>query len=328
MNPASQPAGVVVVGGGIAGLAVCEALRERDPDGPVTLVCAEPRLPYDRVRLSEILVSGASAETLRLRPQEWFDDHEVGVLLGRRVAAVQADDRTVELDDGGILPYTALVLATGSNALLPPIPGIDSDHVHPFRGPEDCDAIRAAADHARRAAVIGGGLLGLEAARGIASQGCPVTVVHLMDRLMERQLDHGAAVLLQEQLGMDVELERQTEAITETGLRFTTGEELDAGLVVVSIGIAPETTLARAAGAEVRRGIVVDDELRTSLPHVLAVGECAEHRGLVHGLVAPILEQARVAAATLAGDAAAAYEGSIPSTKLKVAGIDLMAIGA
>ena len=124
MTPAIlAPAGVVVIGGGIAGLAVCEALRERDGQTPITLVCAEPRLPYDRVRLSEILVSGASAETLRLRPQEWFDDHEVGVLLGRRVAALQPGDRTVELDDGGILPYTALVLATGSNALLPPIPG-------------------------------------------------------------------------------------------------------------------------------------------------------------------------------------------------------------
>jgi nitrite reductase (NADH) large subunit len=320
------PAGVVVVGGGIAGLAVCEALRERDPGTPVTLVCAEPRLPYDRVRLSEILVSGASPETLQLRPAEWYEDHRVGLLLGRRVAAVRPGERVVELEGGAVLPYLALVLATGSNALLPPIPGIDHDHVHAFRGPEDCEAIRAAAASARRAAVIGGGLLGLEAARGIAAQGCPVTVVHLMDRLMERQLDHGAAALLRDQLGMDVQLGRQTEAITRGGLRFAGGDELEADLVVVSIGIAPETQLARAAGADVRRGIVVDDRLRTSLPHVLAVGECAEHRGIVHGVVAPILEQARVAAATLAG-AAGAYEGSVPSTKLKVAGIDLVAIG-
>jgi nitrite reductase (NADH) large subunit len=327
MTSASHPAGVVVVGGGIAGLAVCEALRERDPNGPVTLVCAEPRLPYDRVRLSEILASGASPASLQLRPEEWYEDNRVGVLLGRRVARVRPDERVVELEDGGVLPYTALVLATGSNALLPPIPGIEQEHVHAFRGPEDCEAIRRAAAGARRAAVIGGGLLGLEAARGIASQGCPVTVVHLMDRLMERQLDPGAAALLRDQLGMDVQLERQTEAITATGLRFAGGDELEADLVVVSIGIAPETTLARAAGAEVRRGIVVDDQLRTSLPHVLAVGECAEHRGLVPGLVAPILEQARVAAGTLAGTGGA-YEGSVPSTKLKVAGIDLVAIGA
>jgi nitrite reductase (NADH) large subunit len=318
---------VVVVGGGIAGQAVCEALREHDALTPITLVCAEPRLPYDRVRLSEILVSGASTETLALRPPEWFEDQDVDVLLGRRVAAVRPDERCAMLDDGVVLPYRALVIATGSNPLLPPIPGIDLPHVHPFRGPEDCEAIREAASRAERAAVIGGGLLGLEAARGIASQGCPVTVVHLMDRLMERQLDHGSATLLQAALEMDVELERQTTEITPRALRFVDGDELAADLVVVSIGIAPETTLAREAGAEVRRGIVVDDRLRTSLPDVLAVGECAEHRGVVHGLVAPILEQARVAAATIT-DRDGAYEGSIPSAKLKVAGIDLVAIGA
>ncbi len=318
---------VIVVGGGIAGQAVCEALREHDEALPVTLLCAEPRLPYDRVRLSEILVSGASAQTLQLRPPEWFEDQRVDVLTGRRVVAVRAAERAIELDDGAALEYATLVLATGSNPLLPPIPGIDLPHVHPFRGPEDCEAIRAAARDARHAAVIGGGLLGLEAARGIAAQGCPVTVVHLMDRLMERQLDHGSAALLQAALGMDVLLERQTTDITPSGVRFADGDELAADLVVVSIGIAPETTLARAAGAEVGRGVVVDDALRTSLPGVLAVGECAEHRGIVHGLVAPILEQARVAAATVL-DRGGSYEGSIPSAKLKVAGIDLVAIGA
>jgi nitrite reductase (NADH) large subunit len=318
---------VIVVGGGIAGQAVCEALREHDLATPATLVCAEPRLPYDRVRLSEILVSGASPQTLQLRPPEWFEDHRVDVLTGRRVTAVRADERVVELDDGTVLEYATLVLATGSNPLLPPIPGIDLPHVRAFRGPEDCEAIRQAARTTEHAAVIGGGLLGLEAARGIASQGCAVTVVHLMDRLMERQLDHGSAALLQATLGMDVLLERRTTEIVPRALRFADGDELEADLVVVSIGIAPETALARAAGADVSRGIVVDDRLRTSLPGVLAVGECAEHRGVVHGLVAPILEQARVAAATILGRDGA-YAGSIPSAKLKVAGIDLVAIGA
>jgi nitrite reductase [NAD(P)H] large subunit len=152
---------VVVVGGGIAGQAVCEALREHDGRAPITLVCAEPRLPYDRVRLSEILVSGTSTETLQLRPPEWFEDHRVGVLTGRRVVAVRADERLVELDDRTVLPYATLVLATGSNPLLPPIPGIDLPHVHPFRDPEDCEAIRDAAARAEHGAVIGGGLLGL-----------------------------------------------------------------------------------------------------------------------------------------------------------------------
>jgi nitrite reductase (NADH) large subunit len=318
---------IVVIGGGIAGLAVCEAVRERDALTPVTLICAEPRLPYDRVRLSEILVSGASAETLQLRPAEWFEDHHVDVRLGTWAAHVDVEGKTVVLGDGEELAYRSLVLATGSNALLPPIPGIDQPHVHAFRGPEDCDAIRDAAAGATRAAVIGGGLLGLEAARGIAAQGCEVTVVHLVDRLMERQLDAGSSGLLQDALAMDVELGRATKEIAADRLRFADGDELEADLVVVSIGISPETTLARAAGAEVRRGIVVDDTLRASLPDVYAVGECAEHRGLVHGLVAPILEQARAAAGALCGDDATRYVGTIPQTKLKVAGVDLFTVG-
>jgi nitrite reductase (NADH) large subunit len=227
-----------------------------------------------------------------------------------------------------------VVLATGSQPLMPPLPGIDLNRVHPFRGPEDCESIRADASRARHGVVIGGGLLGLEAARGVLSQGCPTTVVHLMDRLMERQLDAGAAALLSPavaELGIEVLLQRATAALVgdEDGVkrvRFDDGTEIDADLVVISIGIRPELTLARALGADCDRGIVVDDAMRTSLPGVLAVGECAEHRGMVYGLVAPILEQARVAADTLLGREAA-YRGSVPSAKLKVAGIDLVSIG-
>ena len=325
---------VVIVGGGIAGQAVCEALRERDPDVGITLVCGETSAPYDRVRLSEILVSGEDPETLQLRPGEWYADHDVELLLGRWVTAVDTDDRRATLDDGAELPYDRLVLATGSQALMPPIAGIDLPGVHPFRGPEDCEAIRAAAaGGAEHAAVIGGGLLGLEAARGIAAQGCAVTVIHLLDRLMERQLDSGAASLLAPALaGLDIaiQFERNTQWIIgpehATGLRFAGGDELLADLVVVSVGIRPELTLARAIGVECERGIVVDDAMRTSIPGVLAVGECAQHRGLVYGLVAPIHDQARVAAATLT-DVDAAYLGSVPSAKLKVAGIDLVCAG-
>ena len=325
----TQP-GVLVVGGGIAGQATCEALRELDPELPVTMLCAEPRLPYDRVRLSEILVSGASAETLELRPREWFDDNRIALRTGFTVASIDPERHEVTLIDGERLPYSSLVLATGSDALMPPLPGIALPHVHAFRGPEDCEAIRIAARSASRAAVIGGGLLGLEAARGIAAQDCEVTVVHLMDRLMERQLDAAAATMLQAALGMDVELERQTTEITPRALRFADGDELEADLVVVSIGIRPQTTLASAAEAEVNRGIVVDDSLHTSLEDVYAVGECAEHDGIVYGLVAPILEQARVAAAAICagGPAPAPYRGSIPATKLKVAGIDLFTVGS
>jgi nitrite reductase (NADH) large subunit len=323
---------VVIVGGGIAGQALCESLRERDPEVGITLVCGEPRLPYDRVRLSEILVSGECPETLALRPSEWYEDHAIDVCVG--VRAVGASAGVLSLDDGTSLPFDWLALATGSRPLMPPLPGIDLPGVYPFRGPEDCDRIRAAAGRARRAAVIGGGLLGLEAARGVHAQGCATTVVHLMDRLMERQLDGGAAELLEPAvrgLGIDVLLERQTTALVgdESGvrrLRFAGGEEVDAEVVVVSIGIRPETEFARALGLECGRGIQVDDAMRTSRPDVVAVGECAEHRGVVHGLVGPILEQARVAADTVLGRDAV-YLGSVPSAKLKVAGIDLVAIG-
>ena len=329
--------GIVVVGGGIAGQGVVEALRDRDREVPITLICGEPRLPYDRVRLSELLASDEGPDALTLRPEEWFADRDVRVLTDRRVARISLEGRAVELEDGETLAYAQLVLATGSRPLLPPIPGIDLAGVYAFRGPEDCDAIRlaAASPEVCSAAVIGGGLLGLEAARGIVAQGCPVTVVHLMGRVMERQLDAGAAELLLprlRELGVEVLLERETVAIVGDErvqrVRFRGGKELDADLVVVSIGIRPEASLARETGLRCERGIVVDDEMRTSAPEVIAVGECAEHRGVVYGLVAPILEQAKVAAATLLGRPGGPYRGSVPSARLKVAGIDLVAIGA
>jgi nitrite reductase (NADH) large subunit len=333
----SSSHGIVVIGGGIAGQAVVEAVRDLDERVPVTLICAEPRLPYDRVRLSELLAGDGDADTLTLRPPEWFADHDVEVLTGTWVDAIDPGAHTIELAGGERRDYAQLALATGSQPLMPPIPGIDLTGVHPFRGPEDCQAIRdAAASGIGHAAVIGGGLLGLEAARGIVAQGAPVTVIHLVDRVMERQLDQAAAAMLLpklEELGVEVLLERQTERLVGDAevqaVLFKGGEELRADLVVVSIGIRPEMTLALAAGLRCERGIVVDDSLLTSAADVVAVGECAEHAGIVYGLVAPILEQARVAATTLiAGAESKRYRGSIMSAKLKVAGIDLVSIGA
>jgi nitrite reductase (NADH) large subunit len=323
----------VIVGGGIAAQALCEEVRARDSEVPLTMICGEPCLPYDRVRLSEILVSGEEPGALALRPEEWYEDNDVTTMLGRRVERVDAAVRRLVLDDGETLTYDRLVLATGSRPLMPPLPGLDLPGVIPFRDPADCDAIRVAAAAGARIAVIGGGLLGLEAAYGIASQGAQVTVVHLMDRLMERQLDDGAAELLRpaiEGLGVEVLLGRQTERVLGRdrveGLRFAGGEEIRADLVVVSIGIRAESALADDAGIETGRAIVVDDEMRTSAPSVWAVGECAEHRGTVYGLVAPIREQAAVAASSLLGDGGA-YAGSLQWAKLKVMGVDLVSIG-
>src|SRR3954449_4393894 len=327
---------VLVVGGGIAGQAVCEEVRRRDPEAAITLLCGEPRLPYDRVVLSHLLSGEASEEDLQLRPAEWYADRRVDVRLGTRARSLDGDAGVCELDDGTSLSFDRAVLCTGSGPLVPPIPGIGLRRVHVFRGPEDCEAIATAARRSRQAVVIGGGLLGLEAARGVAEHPCPTTVIHLMDRLMERQLDGGAAARLapaMETLGVEVLLQRQTTELLADpsggvrGVRFADGTELEADLVVISIGIRAQTDLARGAGLAGERGIVVDDRMVTSHERALAVGECAQHRGIVHGIVAPIHEQAAVAAATLAGERAA-YEGSVPSAKLKVMGIDLVSVGA
>src|SRR4051812_33812249 len=314
---------IAVVGGGIAGQSLCEALRERDPDVAITLVCGEPHPPYDRVHLSELL-AGRSPEDplgdLRLRPDEWYEDNGIELLVVAPVERIDVARRRLVLACGVEREFDRLALATGSQPLVPPIPGIDLDGVHTYRTPEDCARIRDASVTARRAAVIGGGLLGLEAARGIQAQGCPVTVVHLMERLMERQLDHGSAAMLlpaMRELGVDVELERRTVEIAcalgrASGLRFADGDALEADLVVVSVGIRPETSLASTAGIRCERGIVVDDRMLTSDPHVVALGECAQHRGAVYGLVAPIHEQACVAADTLLSRAGRDYRGSLP----------------
>jgi nitrite reductase (NADH) large subunit len=325
---------IVVVGGGIAGQTLCELLRERDPDVPIVLLSAEEHPPYDRVNLAELLVGDEGLDGLRLRPEEWYADHSIELRLGTRVESLDTIERYIELEGGSGMAYRALALATGSQPLMPPIPGIDKGGVLPYRYPSDTSAIAAAAESAEHAAVIGGGLLGLEAARGIQARGCPVTVVHLMDRLMERQLDPSAAGLLapaMEELGIDVQLERQTEEIFGNGrvegLRFAGGDELRAELVVVSVGIRPEVTLADLAGIDCNRGVIVDDRMRTSEDAIVAVGECAEHRGTVYGIVAPIYEQVKVAADTLLGREGEDYTGSVPWTKLKVAEVDLVAVG-
>jgi nitrite reductase [NAD(P)H] large subunit len=332
--------GILVVGGGIAGQAVCEAVRGRDRDVPLTLVCGEDHLPYDRVRLGSLLAERGDVSALRLRPDTWYEDADVATWRGRRVAELDAAAGTAVLDDADatVLHFENAVLCTGSDALVPPLEGADGPGVHVFRDPADCAAIMAEVAPGTRAAVIGGGLLGLEAAYALARLGCATSVVHLVDRLMERQLDAAAAGLLApaiEALGVEVRLEHATSAVRREpdgrlcGLAFAGGAELDCELVVVAVGIRPHTGLARAAGLDVERGVVVDDRLVTSHPRVLAVGECAQHRGVVHGIVAPIQDQAQVAAVTLTDRAGAArYEGSVPSAKLKVMGVDLVTAGA
>ncbi|HWI22787.1 MAG TPA: molybdopterin-dependent oxidoreductase [Baekduia sp.] len=326
---------LLVVGTGMSAMATVEALVAHDgaSEWQITMVGREPDRPYNRVMLSKLLAGSIGESELDLRPDAWFAAHDIDLRVGTEVRSLDLQSQVAELADGERLEYDRLVLATGSLPFLPSIAGVDRAGVHAFRSREDARAILAGARGAKRAVVIGGGLLGLEAARALRELGVQVAVVHLADRLMEQQLDQLGATLLERsmrQMGVDVRLLARTEAIlgeeAVTGVALADGEVLDADLVVVAAGVSPDVHLARSAGLEVGHAITVDDELRASHPGVYAVGECAQHRDVVYGLWAPLLEQARVAGASLAG-APAAFRGITPATTLKVADVELFCGG-
>ncbi len=328
---------LVVVGAGMAAMATVESLVANAPGGAaawaVTLIGAEEDAPYNRVMLSQVLAGGIGEGELPLRSPGWFAERDITLRLGVAARIVDPAARTVELADGDVLGYDDLVLATGSRPFVPPVPGADLPGVHVFRTRADARSILHGAATAKRAVVVGGGLLGLEAARALRSRGVRVTIVHLAERLMELQLDGPAASLLERalrDLQIGVRTAARTTALEGDGrverLVLADGEKLAADLVVIAAGVRPEVDLARTAGLDVERGILVDDELRTSAPGVRAVGECAEHRGAVYGLWSPLLEQARALGASLTRQPAA-FLGAPPATTLKVAGVDLFCCG-
>jgi ferredoxin-nitrate reductase len=327
---------LVVVGGGPASLAVVESALAHAPNTAwqITIIGREPRPPYDRIGLSDVLAGVRRESELQLHDTRWYERNGIELRMGTEVRSIDAERRLVRITGDDAIPFDALVLATGSRPLLPPMPGLQHDGVHVLRTIDDVHAILRAARPSRRALVIGGGLLGLEAARALNQRGVAVSVVHLADRLMERQLDPGSARLLERaygRLGIGVLLEHATTEVLghegrTTGLRFASGHEMETDLVVFAVGIRPEAELGRRAGLEIGAGIVVDDELRTSAPGIWAVGECAEHRGVAHGLWAPILAQARAAGASIAG-VPTAIDVPAPATRLKVAGIELFCVG-
>ena len=341
-EPAARPSGrhrrarararLLVVGTGMAAVTTVEAALAHDPGGlEVTLVGREPDPPYDRVSLSHLLAGRVGEARLALHPASWFAEHEVRLLTGADVTALDLSARHATLAGGERLEFDKLVLATGSQTALPPLPGLERRGVHRFRTLGDVRAILAATAHARRAVVIGGGLLGIEAARALRGRGLHVTLVHRASRLMETQLDEVGARLLSRALtDIRIVLDGTTTELGGNGnvesVVLADGEALPAELVVVATGIRPETVLAASAGLEVRRGIVVDDSLRASAPNVWAVGECAEHRGVVHGLWPPLRAMAQAAGATIGGRAGA-FHGALTATTLKVSGIDLFCAG-
>lgn len=319
---------LVVVGTGMAGLAVVEEALRRAPSLRVTMLGEEPRPPYNRVLLSKLLARDAGSGELELRSPAWFADQGVDLRGGLAATAIDTAARTVTDACGEAHPYDALVLATGSRPFIPPIPGAGLPHVFAFRTWRDADAL-AAAEPGSEAVVLGGGLLGLEAAAGLRSRGVRVTVVELAPRLMGRQLDDDGAAMLRRALlaqGLGIELGVSVTRIGRHEVELSDGRALPASLVVVAVGVRPETGLAQAAGIEVDRGIVVDDELHTSADGVWSAGECVQHRGVVYGLWAPLAQQAKVAGARVAGDPAA-FHGAITATTLKVSGVGVYAGG-
>lgn len=325
---------LVIAGMGMAATRLADEILQRAPDRfDICMVGSEPGAPYNRVLLSSLLAGDVSESEIALKPANWFEANGLRTISGATIAAIDRHARRLSLADGSSLDYDRLVIATGSDAIRLPIPGRDLKGVVTFRDLADVARIRAAMTSGAQAVVIGGGLLGLEAAYGLAKAGVRTSVIHLMDRLMERQLDAEAANLLREDIaarGVAFHLSAQTKAIHGDAhveaVELADGTLIPADLVVMAVGIRPNAALARDAGLATQRGVVVDDRLATSDPNIFALGECAEHRGVAYGLVEPAYEQARILAAHLSGERAA-YSGSVTATNLKVHGVDLFSAG-
>ena len=334
--PLTRPR-LVVVGNGMAGMRTVEELLKLAPDAyEITVFGSEPHPNYNRILLSPVLAGEQTIEEIILNPRQWYEDHGIALHTGCTVTRIDRARRVVEASDGTVAPYDRLLLATGSTPFILPIAGADLPGVITYRDIADTEAMIAAASAHRHAVVIGGGLLGLEAANGLKLRGMNVTVVHLMPWLMERQLDRTAAQMLQASLeakGLEFRLEAKTESLVSgasgrvAGVKLASGEVLPADLVVMAVGIRPNFGLAQQAGLHCDRGVVVNDTLQTFDPRVYAIGECVAHRGRSYGLVAPLFEMARVCANHLAGYGIGRYGGSQVSTKLKVTGVDLFSAG-
>ncbi|PLP99691.1 assimilatory nitrite reductase large subunit [Cupriavidus pauculus] len=338
--PASSPATpakprLVVVGNGMAAMRTVEELLKLAPDlYDITVFGAEPHGNYNRILLSPVLAGEKTVDDIMLNTRDWYTQNGIELLAGDPVVAIDRPRRTVRSASGREVHYDRLLLATGSKPFIIPVPGHTLDGVIAFRDIQDVETMLHAARNHRHAVVIGGGLLGLEAANGLMRQGMDVTVVHLADSLMERQLDKPAAELLKlalERKGLRFLLSAQTAGILGedrvTGVLFKDGVRIPADLVVMTAGVRPNIELATGAGLRCERAIVVDDTLQTFDPRIYAVGECVQHRNATFGLVAPIWDQARVCAAHLAGAGHRRYVQQATATKLKVTGVDLYSAG-
>lgn len=328
---------LVMIGNGMAGVRTLEELLKIAPDlYDITVFGAEPHPNYNRILLSPVLAGEQTFDDIVLNDLAWYADHGIELRLGRKVLEIDRVRRQVIADDGSRATYDRLLIATGSRPFMLPIPGNTLDGVIGYRDIADTRLMLDSATRHRRAVVIGGGLLGLEAAHGLKLRGMDVSVVHNGATLLERQLDERAGRLLQaalESRGLHFALGKQTSELIGnaagrvSAVRFSDGESLPADLVVMAAGIRPNIELAQRAGLPCARGILVDDTLQSFDPRIYAVGECVSHRGVAYGLVAPLFEQAHVCASHLAMQGYRRYLGSLTSTKLKVTGIELFSAG-
>jgi nitrite reductase (NADH) large subunit len=326
---------LVMIGNGMAGVRTIEEILKIAPEQfEITIFGKEPYPNYNRIKLSNILQGDTNFEDIIINSLDWYEENRIQLYTGETVVKIDRETKQVITESGLAAAYDELIIATGSESFILPIPGADKEGVTGFRNINDCEMMIKQSRQFKKAVVIGGGLLGLEAARGLLNLGMEVNVVHLMPDLMERQLDSVASAMLKKELeaqGMNFLMEKQTVEILGdehvTGLRFKDGTEIQADLVVMAIGIKSNTAVAKNSGIDVNRGIVVNDFMETQTANVYAVGECAEHREIVYGLVAPLYEQAKVLASKICGKETAPYEGSITGTQLKVAGVDLFSAG-
>ena len=329
----SEP--LVIVGQGMAGTKLVDELCQRALGRySIILVGAEPYRAYNRVLLSSLLAREMTVDDIQLKPLAWWPKNGITNVFGRPVTSVDRSKKTIAFSNGVEIAYSKLVLATGSHAVKLPTPGMDLPGAITFRAMDDVDTMLHAAQPGRPAVVIGGGLLGLEAAYGLAKAGVRVTLLHIATRLMERQLDDPAARLLRaaiEGKGCEVILGANTVRVRGTSrveaVELADGRVIPADLLVCAVGVRPNIALAKDAGLACNRGILVDDQMRTGDPDVFAIGECAEHRGVAYGLVEPAYEHAKTVARTLAGENDVAYAGSILATNLKVSGVSLFSAG-
>jgi nitrite reductase (NADH) large subunit len=327
---------LIVIGNGMAGAKTLEHLFTIAPNFyEVTVFGTEPHPNYNRILLSPVLAGEMTLDDIVINDRAWYAKHGVTLHLGKTIIRIDRKRRIVIADDGTETPYDRLLLATGSSAVKLPIPGNDLKNVVTYRDIGDTETMIEISRTAKRAVVIGGGLLGLEAANGLALRGMQVTVVHVMPWLMERQLDQNAAKTLQSALearGVMFRLEASTTEIIGvngkvSAITFKSGERIETDLVVMAVGIRPNVWLAESCGLQINRGIVVDDTLQTYDPRIYAVGECVAHRGVSYGLVAPLYDMAKVCATHLAEVGSHYYIGTVPSTRLKVTGVDVFSAG-